>query len=121
MRTALLVSLSAVLLFAPSTGANTSKPSALAASFLASLSTSQRQQVVQSLDSADRRNWHYIPRRRRGLPLGRMSEAQRRSAYRLVDAVLSLAVLWRLSDVRLTGAESRWYHVFVPPTAGAGR
>src|SRR5688500_17219980 len=45
--------------------------------FLASLSTAQRSKALFTFDDAERLNWHFVPRARRGLPLKEMSAAQR--------------------------------------------
>ena len=57
--------------------------------FLASLSAEQRQQAVFAVDAAERTNWHYIPRERKGLPLKRMNEDQRKLARELLRSGLS--------------------------------
>jgi hypothetical protein len=43
---------------------------------LALLDDRQRRQVLIAFDSANRVDWHYIPRSRSGLSLGEMSAAQ---------------------------------------------
>ncbi|MFO0984129.1 MAG: DUF3500 domain-containing protein [Planctomycetota bacterium] len=40
-------------------------------------------------DSAERRDWHYVPRERLGVPLGEMNDAQRRCAHALLRSALS--------------------------------
>ncbi len=52
------------------------------------LSDAQRRQAVQPFASADRRDWHYVPRSRRGLAFSSMDRAQRRAARSLVEAAL---------------------------------
>jgi hypothetical protein len=56
--------------------------------FLASLSAEQRAKTVFAFADAERLNWHFIPRERRGLPLKEMSPAQRTLARRLLEAGL---------------------------------
>jgi hypothetical protein len=57
--------------------------------FLAGLTADQRQQAVFALDAAERTNWHYIPRERKGLPLKKMNEEQRKLARDLLRSGLS--------------------------------
>ncbi len=66
-------------------------PSAAARTFVESLTPAQRAQVVQPLDSADRGNWHYVPRTRRGLALGRMTAAQQAMARSLLTVILGVS------------------------------
>jgi hypothetical protein len=67
-------------------------PSAMApaaARFLASLSADQRKQASFAFDAAERTNWHYIPRERKGLPIKAMSEEQRKLGRELLKTGLS--------------------------------
>jgi Protein of unknown function (DUF3500) len=57
--------------------------------FLAGLSSDQRQQATFPFDGAERTNWHYIPRERKGLPLKQMADAQRALARDLLKSGLS--------------------------------
>src|SRR5439155_20109427 len=57
--------------------------------FLAALTPDQRQQATFAFDAAERTNWHYIPRERKGLPLKRMNDDQRRLARELLKSGLS--------------------------------
>jgi hypothetical protein len=57
--------------------------------FLGTLTPEQRAKAVFALDDAERLNWHFIPRERRGLPFKEMTEAQRTAARRLLQAGLS--------------------------------
>jgi len=50
--------------------------------FLDALSPDLRQAALFPFASEERRNWHYIPRQRRGVPLKQMTEAQRRAPPR---------------------------------------
>ncbi|MCH8831069.1 MAG: DUF3500 domain-containing protein, partial [Planctomycetes bacterium] len=50
----------------PSTGEKMSKA---ATAFLKSLSDEQRKQATFAYNDKERLNWHYIPRKRKGLPL----------------------------------------------------
>lgn len=60
-----------------------------AIAFVESLSAEQRRQAVYGFDADRRRDWHYVPRRRPGLPLRVMDAAQRERAWALVGAALS--------------------------------
>ena len=57
--------------------------------FLASLSAAQRSKALFSFDDAERLNWHFVPRARRGLPLEEMSVQQRGLARGILRAGLS--------------------------------
>ena len=57
--------------------------------FLNTLTPEQRSKAVFAFADAERLNWHFIPRERRGLPLKEMSEAQRTAARKLLQAGLS--------------------------------
>src|SRR5690349_21192066 len=81
----------AVLMASPSpqpTDADTEMATA-ATRFLGSLRPEQRKQVQLSLDSEERRNWHFVPRSRKGLPFKSMTAEQRQLAERLVATGLS--------------------------------
>jgi uncharacterized protein DUF3500 len=56
---------------------------------LGALSPEQRQQAAFAFDAAERTNWHYIPRERKGLPLKQMNEEQRKLARELLRSGLS--------------------------------
>jgi len=60
-----------------------------AARFLASLTADQRQEATFPLDGAERTNWHYIPRERKGLSIKRMNNGQRQLARELLKTGLS--------------------------------
>lgn len=62
-----------------------------ATTFLESLSPDQRARARFEFADAERLNWHFIPRERRGLPLKEMSEAQRSLAHALLQAGVSAA------------------------------
>ena len=57
--------------------------------FLASLSAGQRSKALFAFDDAERINWHFVPRARRGLPLKEMSAGQRELARAILRAGLS--------------------------------
>jgi hypothetical protein len=60
-----------------------------ATAFLGSLSPEQRGKAQFDFVDAERLNWHFIPRERRGLSLKEMSEAQRTLAHALLQAGVS--------------------------------
>ena len=60
-----------------------------AEAFLASLSPAQRSKALFEFDDAERLNWHFVPRARRGLPLGEMSAEQQGLARGILRAGLS--------------------------------
>jgi hypothetical protein len=61
-----------------------------ATAFLASLDEAQRQQATFEFDHAERVNWHFVPRPRKGLPLKAMSAPQRKAALALLQTGLSV-------------------------------
>jgi hypothetical protein len=60
-----------------------------ATSFLAALDAAQRRRATFALTDAERMNWHYVPRRREGLPFKDMTPAARTAAHELMKASLS--------------------------------
>ena len=54
--------------------------------FLESLTPDQRAKAAFEFADAERLNWHFIPRERRGLPLKEMNETQRSLARALLEA-----------------------------------
>jgi len=67
-------------------------PAAMASAatrFLASLTPEERQEATFTLDAAERTNWHYIPRARKGLPIKKMNESQRQLARELLRTGVS--------------------------------
>ena len=57
--------------------------------FLASLEPAQRSTALFEFEDAERLNWHFVPRARRGLPLKEMSAEQRGLARGILRAGLS--------------------------------
>lgn len=57
--------------------------------WLDTLGTAERDRAILDLDDPYRTDWAYVPRQRRGMPLGDMSEAQRQRARALVNTGLS--------------------------------
>ena len=89
-RLVLSLALAATLLGA--IAASDKSPAAMAGTagrFLAALTPDQRQQATFAFDAAERTNWHYIPRERKGLPLKRMNDDQRKLARELLKSGLS--------------------------------
>jgi hypothetical protein len=74
---------------------------AAATGFLAALDDDQRRQVLIPFESANRLDWHYIPRSRSGLTLGAMQPAQAEAARMLFASVLNDYGLKLLDNVRL--------------------
>jgi hypothetical protein len=72
---------------------------AAANAFLESLTSAQRGAARLEIDDEDRRNWHYIPRSRRGLALREMTDDQRDAARRLLQAALSKRGYMQADDV----------------------
>jgi len=90
-----LTSLSAVLFIfalpADEQGAVTPSSEAMVRAtneFLGSLTPEQRARASFDFADAERLNWHFVPRARRGLPLKEMTEAQRTHARTLLEAGL---------------------------------
>ena len=69
--------------------------------FLAGLEDAQRKQAMIAFDSANRLDWHYIPRSRQGLTLGEMKPAQRAAAQALFASVLNERGLQAVENVRI--------------------
>lgn len=69
--------------------------------FLGLLDDGQRQKVLIAFDSANRLDWHYIPRSRPGLSLGEMRADQSDAARALFASVLNERGLQLLDGVRL--------------------
>ncbi len=57
--------------------------------FLASLAPPERSKALFAFEDAERLNWHFVPRARRGLPLKEMSAKQRELARGILRASLS--------------------------------
>lgn len=62
---------------------------AAAQAFLDALSDEARALAIRDFDDDERMNWHFVPRRRAGLPLGAMTQAQRAATHGLLGSVLS--------------------------------
>lgn len=57
--------------------------------FLSALDSENRAQATFAFDDAERFNWHFIPRERKGLPYMALTSGQRRLADRFVGSALS--------------------------------
>ncbi|MGV3558313.1 DUF3500 domain-containing protein [Larkinella arboricola] len=78
------------LAFTPPSREPVSKEMAAAAqTFVNSLDAEQRKLAVFPFDSEERFDWHYIPRKRNGLPLKQMNPQQRKAAMALLKTTLS--------------------------------
>ena len=65
--------------------------SAAANGFLASLSPAQKTAATFKFDDAERLNWHFIPRERKGLPLKSLEGAALKAARAFIHSGLSEA------------------------------
>ncbi len=72
-----------------------------AARFLNQLTPEQRARASFSFDDAERLNWHFVPRERRGLPLKAMSAAQREAARQLLLAGVGERGSAKVSDIMM--------------------
>ena len=70
-----------------------------ALNLLESLDEDGRATVQHAFDDPDRRDWHYTPRSRPGLPLGDMDAAQRERVFALLRTVLSEQGLRKVNGV----------------------
>ena len=57
--------------------------------FIALLDAPLREQACMSWEDAERFNWHFVPRERKGLPLRAMNKEQRVKAYELLKSCMS--------------------------------
>jgi hypothetical protein len=97
--------------------------------WLASLDERRRSAAVVAFTDAEREDWHYVPRSRRGLALRDMAEAQRTRAMALLEAGLGSGGVTRVQGVRhlegiLRQREGTWrdpdnYALLVAGTPGA--
>ncbi len=67
--------------------------------FLQALAPEKRQQALFPFDSSERFNWHYIPRRRKGLPIKDMSAEERLAAHQLLRSALSETGYRKVVDI----------------------
>jgi len=57
--------------------------------FIDSLDNAQREIAIFPFENAERHNWHFIPKKRLGLPLKKMEAAQQKLALALIESALS--------------------------------
>jgi hypothetical protein len=76
---------------APGNDAGRQAMARAAMSFLAALEPRQRRRAAFAFTDAERRNWHYVPRRREGVPFKEMTPAARAATHELMRAGLSSA------------------------------
>jgi hypothetical protein len=62
---------------------------AAANAFLETLDADQRAMAVFPFESDERHNWHFIPKKRLGLPLKNMNAAQQKLALAVIESALS--------------------------------
>jgi hypothetical protein len=75
-----------------------------ATAFLATLDARLQRRAVFAFTDAERSNWHYVPRRREGVPFKDMSAGGRAAAHDLMRASLSAVGYAKAADViRLEG------------------
>ena len=85
-----LAAMAAVLIARPGETTSTNLDMTTAAQqFLASLSEQQRTQATFAYDDAERLNWHFIPRVRKGVPLRDLDGDSAQAAQRLIASGLS--------------------------------
>ncbi|MGH7390604.1 MAG: DUF3500 domain-containing protein [Candidatus Rokuibacteriota bacterium] len=70
-----------------------------AAAFLATLEPRHRAEAALPFGDDERRNWHYVPRGRKGLPFKEMTPAARAAAHELMKASLSAVGYAKAVDV----------------------
>jgi hypothetical protein len=70
-----------------------------AVAFLNALEPDKRQRAMIPFDRRERFNWHYVPRRREGLTLKAMNEAERAAAHQLLRSTLSEAGYRKAVDI----------------------
>ena len=73
---------------------------ARAQGFLEALSEEQREAATFAFDDAERLNWHFIPRERKGVPLKDLKRASREAALTLVASGLSQSGYEQATNVR---------------------
>ena len=61
---------------------------AAAQAFLDALNDETRVLAIRDFDDNERTNWHFVPRRRAGLPLGTMTQVQHAATHELLGSVL---------------------------------
>ncbi len=77
-----------------------SSVAAAAGAFLGSLDDVQRETASFPFDNAERHNWHFIPKKRLGLPLKRMNADQQTLALALIESALSQDGYKKIDTIR---------------------
>ncbi len=88
-----------------------------AGGFVAALRPELRERASLPFDDPNRLDWHYIPRDRRGVTLGQMTDAERIAAHTLLRAALSSGAY--LKAVQITELESVLHELESTPTYDA--
>lgn len=89
MKKRVLLFLSVLFHIAAQAQSSTKEIEKAAKEFIVSLDAPLRQQACMTWEDAERFNWHFVPRERKGLPLRAMSAAQRGKAYELLKLCMS--------------------------------
>ncbi|MBI3853639.1 MAG: DUF3500 domain-containing protein [Verrucomicrobia bacterium] len=84
-----VVSLFLAIVFRASAHSPAEEMSDAANNFLASLTSEQQAKARFELRDEERKNWHFIPKERKGLPIKEMTPAQRNLAHALLASGLS--------------------------------
>jgi hypothetical protein len=120
-------------LFAQAEDAGREGMARAAQAFLAALDAAQRRRAVFAFNDAERRNWHYVPRGREGVPFKDMPPSARAAADEMMKASLSAVGyakttnVFRVEDVLrqletfglLRDPEKYYVTVFGTPDRGA--
>lgn len=70
-----------------------------AMNFLDTFTTEERTRIVFAVDSEERKNWHYVPRQRKGIPWKEMNGTQRKLAHALIAAGLSRTAYTKVMSI----------------------
>jgi Protein of unknown function (DUF3500) len=90
MKTPLLLTAALSLLFSPLHAHDaTVEMAAAAKNFLGALTAEQKAKATFDFAGAERTNWHFIPRERKGLPIKEMTQEQRLLAHALLASGMS--------------------------------
>lgn len=73
---------------------------AAANAFLASLDAAQRETATFAFEDAERHSWHFIPKKRLGLPLKEMNAAQQELALAVIQSALSQEGYKKVDTIR---------------------
>lgn len=72
---------------------------AAAQTFLQTLDAKAKDQVVFAYDDAERFNWHFVPKARKGLPLKAMNSRQKTAALHLLQTCMSAQGFQKASSI----------------------